>query len=250
MLPRYDCLETLEPGEIDRSRRQQHRHRRQHDRALQLAAALRERAGSPSTSDPARRVQRRAVRAQMGIMPKVKMGILADSASKTISARVLDDGARALPRAPRPRCPRCASCPIPRVERYAGVRSLGWTLPIDDTHFRIYVAGKVRSKGELGRQALAHERQALGGPHAEEHQQFPGDWEAQVGPGPDHLAFRRASRDQRPGRRDAAAACCNASSMRSRSGGDPARRELRSAAPPGGVRSRQLHPATEATRAA
>ena len=31
------------------------------------------------------------------------------------------------------------------------VESIDWTLPIDDTHYRIYVAGRVREKGELRR---------------------------------------------------------------------------------------------------
>jgi hypothetical protein len=84
--------------------------------------------------------------------------------------------------------------PNPRVERYVGVESLGWTLPIDDTHFRIYVAGKVRTKGELGAKRSRMNGKLWADLTPEEHQQFPGDWEAQVGQGPitlhsdEHLA--------------------------------------------------------------
>ena len=69
---------------------------------------------------------------------------------KTVSARVLDDG-RVHYRVTEAALPTLRVVPNPRVERYVGVESLGWILPIDDTHFRIYVAGKVRSRGELGR---------------------------------------------------------------------------------------------------
>ena len=41
--------------------------------------------------------------------------------------------------------------PNPRVAQFARVESIGWVLPIDDTSFRIYVAGRVREIGELGR---------------------------------------------------------------------------------------------------
>jgi hypothetical protein len=36
-----------------------------------------------------------------------------------------------------------------RVAQYGMVESIGWTLPIDDTHYRIYVAGRVKQVGEL-----------------------------------------------------------------------------------------------------
>ena len=50
---------------------------------------------------------------------------------------------------PARRCPvRASACRASLVGR---VESLGWILPIDDTHFRIYVAGRVREKGELRR---------------------------------------------------------------------------------------------------
>src|SRR6185312_5805779 len=80
------------------------------------------------------------------------------------------------------------------VERYVGVESLGWTLPIDDSHFRIYVAGKGKSKGELGTKRSRMNGKLWADLTEEEHQKFPGDWEAQVGQGPitlhsdEHLA--------------------------------------------------------------
>ena len=40
--------------------------------------------------------------------------------------------------------------PNPRLGRFERVESIGWVLPIDDTHFRIYTVGRVREKGELG----------------------------------------------------------------------------------------------------
>jgi hypothetical protein len=35
----------------------------------------------------------------------------------------------------------------PYVGAWSRVESLGWTLPIDDTHYRIYTAGRVRERG-------------------------------------------------------------------------------------------------------
>jgi hypothetical protein len=74
--------------------------------------------------------------------------------------------------------------PNPRVDGYGRVETIGWVLPIDDTHFRIYTAGRVRTSGDIARQ-----RSRLNGKTWEElteaeHQRFPGDYEAQVGQGP------------------------------------------------------------------
>ena len=76
--------------------------------------------------------------------------------------------------------------PNPRVGavRHAS-KSIGWVLPIDDTHFRIYVAGRVQAEGRARPHALALQRQDLGRAHARRStSDFPGDYEAQVGQGP------------------------------------------------------------------
>ena len=48
--------------------------------------------------------------------------------------------------------PTLRDIPNPRVDQYGRVETLGWVLPIDDTSFRIYTAGRVRSTGEIARQ--------------------------------------------------------------------------------------------------
>jgi hypothetical protein len=56
-------------------------------------------------------------------------------------------------------------------------------LPIDDTHYRIYVAGRVAEKGELGRFRSKMNGKPWAELTEEEHQKFPGDYEAQTGQG-------------------------------------------------------------------
>jgi hypothetical protein len=73
--------------------------------------------------------------------------------------------------------------PNPRVAQYGMVESIGWTLPIDDTHYRIYVAGRVREKGELAKFKSRYNGKTWAELSPEEHQRFPGDTEAQVGQG-------------------------------------------------------------------
>jgi phenylpropionate dioxygenase-like ring-hydroxylating dioxygenase large terminal subunit len=130
--------------------------------------------------------------AQMGIMPKVKWEY-SPIGVKTISARVLDDG-EVHYRVTEAVLPTLRAVPNPRVERYTRVESLGWILPIDDTHFRIYVAGRVKAPGELKRKRSRMNGKLWEELTPEEHQKFPGDWEAQVGQGPitfhsdEHLA--------------------------------------------------------------
>jgi hypothetical protein len=74
--------------------------------------------------------------------------------------------------------------PNPRVAQFARVESIGWTLPIDDTSFRIYVAGRVKQSGDIGRMRSKFNGKFWWDMTEQEHQQFPGDYEAQVGQGP------------------------------------------------------------------
>jgi len=119
--------------------------------------------------------------AQMGIMPKVEFSATARGV-KVESWRELGDG-NVHHRITEAVCPTLRVVPNPRVERYQKVESLGWVLPIDDTHYRIYTAGRVTERG-----ALQKIRSRQGGKrweelNAAEHREFPGDYEAQTGQG-------------------------------------------------------------------
>ena len=74
----------------------------------------------------------------------------------------------------------------PFVGGFGRVESIGWTLPVDDTHYRIYTAGRVREKGVFlprGAGAATH-RKRWAEMTGDERRNAPGDWEAQVGQGP------------------------------------------------------------------
>ncbi len=119
--------------------------------------------------------------AQMGIMPKVEFSATARGV-KVESWRELGEG-KLHHRITEAVCPTLRVVPNPRVERYQKVESLGWVLPIDDTHYRIYTAGRVTERG-----ALQKIRSRQGGKRweelsAAEHREFPGDYEAQTGQG-------------------------------------------------------------------
>jgi hypothetical protein len=75
--------------------------------------------------------------------------------------------------------------PNPYLGGFGRVESLGWTLPIDDTHYRIYTAGRVREKGVILPRAAgaATNRKRWKDMTPEERRDFPGDWEAQIGQG-------------------------------------------------------------------
>ncbi len=118
----------------------------------------------------------------MGLMPEVTWEPT-DKGVKAISRRRLPDG-RLLHRISEAVLPTLRVIPNPRVEGYGRVETIGWVLPIDDTSFRIYTAGRARAAGDLARV-----RSRLNGKLWEElteaeHQRFPGDYEAQVGQGP------------------------------------------------------------------
>ena len=74
--------------------------------------------------------------------------------------------------------------PNPRVAQFTRVESIGWVLPIDDTSFRIYVAGRSKHPGDLSRMRSKFEGKFWWDMTEEEHQRHPGDYEAQVGQGP------------------------------------------------------------------
>ena len=73
--------------------------------------------------------------------------------------------------------------PNPRVAKFSRVESIGWVLPIDDTTFRIFVAGRVKQQGDIGRMRSKMNDKFWWELSEEEHQRFPGDYEAQVGQG-------------------------------------------------------------------
>jgi len=119
--------------------------------------------------------------AQMGIMPKVEFSATARGV-KVESWRELGDG-KVHHRITEAVCPTLRVVPNPRVDRFQKVESLGWVLPIDDTNYRIYTAGRVTERG-----ALQKIRSRQGGKRWEEltpaeHREFPGDYEAQTGQG-------------------------------------------------------------------
>jgi phenylpropionate dioxygenase-like ring-hydroxylating dioxygenase large terminal subunit len=119
---------------------------------------------------------------QMAAFPKVKfdygpMGV------KATSLRPGPDG-KTFRRITEAVLPTLRVVPNPQVRQYGMVESIGWTVPIDDTHYRIYVAGRVKEKGALAKFKSRYNGKTWAELTPEEHQKFPGDTEAQVGQGP------------------------------------------------------------------
>jgi phenylpropionate dioxygenase-like ring-hydroxylating dioxygenase large terminal subunit len=71
----------------------------------------------------------------------------------------------------------------PRAQQDGPCSLIGWVLPIDDTSFRIYSAGRVRTAGELESIRSRFNGRLWAELSDEEHQRFPGDYEAQVSQG-------------------------------------------------------------------
>ncbi|MDP1962974.1 MAG: aromatic ring-hydroxylating dioxygenase subunit alpha [Reyranella sp.] len=118
---------------------------------------------------------------QMNAFPKVKFEY-GRGGVKATSIRPGPDGKR-FRRVTEAVVPTLRVVANPRVAQYGMVESIGWTLPIDDTHYRIYVAGRVREKGELTKFKSRYNGKTWAELTPEEHQKFPGDTEAQVGQG-------------------------------------------------------------------
>ena len=129
---------------------------------------------------------------QMGILPEVafeysELGVIANS------YRRLDNGLT-LHRRTEAAMPTLRIVPNPRVKDFCRTESIGWILPIDDTHFRIYVVGRVREAGEIEAYRTRFNGKLWADMTEEEHRAYPGDWEAMVSQGPitlhseEHLA--------------------------------------------------------------
>ena len=129
---------------------------------------------------------------QMGLMPEVKWEYT-ERGVKTTSLRTLDDGS-IFHRVSEAVLPTLRVIPNPRVAQYSRCESIGWVLPIDDTHFRIYTAARVHEPGKLQLMRSRLNGKLWEDLTEEEHQLFPGDHEAMVGQGPvtfhsdEHLA--------------------------------------------------------------
>jgi phenylpropionate dioxygenase-like ring-hydroxylating dioxygenase large terminal subunit len=101
---------------------------------------------------------------------------------KVTSLRTLDDGS-IFRRVTEASLPTLRVVPNPRVGQYARVESIGFVLPMDDTHFRIYTVARVRAPGELTAFRSRQGGKLWRDLTPEEHRQYPGDYEAQVGQG-------------------------------------------------------------------
>lgn len=119
--------------------------------------------------------------AQMALMPEV---VFEETERGIQSTQVRDLGeGKVHRRVTEAMLPTIRAVANPRAENVGSCSLLGWVLPIDDTSFRIYSAGRVTEKG-----ALAKIRSHFNGKlwhelTEEEHRALPGDYEAQVGQG-------------------------------------------------------------------
>ena len=129
----------------------------------------------------------------MNLMPQVEFSVTPRGV-KVTSERKLADG-KVMHRTTEVVLPTLRVVPNPYVGKYGRVESIGWTIPIDDTHYRIYTAGRVKEKGVLlPRSPDAAKRRNRSEMTPAERRAEPNDWEAQTGQGPitlhseEHLA--------------------------------------------------------------
>jgi len=109
----------------------------------------------------------------------------------TVARRKLDDG-KTLLRRVEAILPNIRLVPDPGVSRFEKSESVSWLLPVDDTHYMLYAA--IRKKPGWQRAFTKPGGKSWDDMTEPEHQQFPDDYEAQVGQGPitlhseEHLA--------------------------------------------------------------
>lgn len=118
--------------------------------------------------------------AEMAVMPNVRFEDT-ERGVRSLQRRAVEQGEHR----------RITEAVLPTVRAVADPRQLegrcsllGWVLPIDDTSFRIYSAGRVRAAGALKAIRSRFQGKLWQDLTEEEHQLLPGDYEAQVGQGP------------------------------------------------------------------
>jgi phenylpropionate dioxygenase-like ring-hydroxylating dioxygenase large terminal subunit len=118
--------------------------------------------------------------ARMGIMPRVTFDYTPRGVASLQLRDVPEGEHRRITEAVLPTIRAVAS---PRAATDGPCSLLGWVLPIDDTHFRIYTAGRVSEVGALSKIRSHFNGKLWHELSEEEHQRFPGDYEAQVSQG-------------------------------------------------------------------
>lgn len=181
VLPRYECLESLDPGEmlecndrsiggggpqiIDCNWLQHYENLVDQFHVVVLHSTF---SGTQFVD-------------AMALMPQVTWET-SELGVKAVSIREMPDG-RIFRRVSQAAVPTLRVIPSPRVGKYGRVESLGWILPIDDHHFRIYVVGRVKAPGELAQMRSRQNGKLWEELTEEEHRQSPGDYEAMVSQG-------------------------------------------------------------------
>ena len=116
---------------------------------------------------------------EMGVMPQVTWDY-ADHGMRYVAYRKLDDG-REMDRVTLALFPHVRI--VPNVQLLEGpATNIGWVVPVDDAHFRLFHAMRV-PEGFTPRPPRHYDNRLWSELNEEEHQRFPGDWEAQVGQG-------------------------------------------------------------------
>ena len=118
---------------------------------------------------------------RMGQLPEVSFTTTGRGVT-SVQRRPAEDG-QVFERVTEAAIPSIRVVASPRVGSFDTVESLGWVLPMDDTTLRIYVAGRVRERGALGRMRSRFNGKTWFELTEAEHQQYPGDFEAQVSQG-------------------------------------------------------------------
>ena len=181
LLPRYDILETLQPGE----------HIEADDSSIG--------SGGPvvvpcnwlqhfeNVMDPFHvpvlhgSFSGTQFTEQMSLLPEVRFSASSDRvSSKQLRKLPTGETHRRVTEAVLPAVRAVAN---PRAESDGTCSLLGWILPLDDTSFRIYSAGRVTEPGALGRIRSRFNGKLWAELTEAEHQRFPGDYEAQVSQG-------------------------------------------------------------------
>ena len=98
--------------------------------------------------------------AKMAVMPKVKFEYT-ERGTRSVQLRDVEGGVhRRITEAVLPTIRAVAN---PRADKEGSCTLLGWVLPIDDTHFRIYSAGRVTGSGTIGQDTVTLCRPAVAG---------------------------------------------------------------------------------------